>query len=60
MVLLTVEIDDLPSQSGQLIEEGFFDVVPFIEFDVLGRFVLGHQAFSPFNSSIPRPVSRFF
>lgn len=41
-MLFAVEIDDLPPQLGQLIEEGFFDVVPFVKFDVLGRLVRRH------------------
>ena len=48
-VLLAVEVDDLPAQPGQLIEEGLLDVVAFVELDVRGRFVLGHQESFPFN-----------
>ena len=44
-VLLAVEVDDLPAQTVKLIEQRLLDVVAFVEFDVLGCFVLTHQAF---------------
>ena len=41
-MLFAVEIDDLPAQPVKLIEKGFFDMVPLVELDVLGCFVMGH------------------
>jgi hypothetical protein len=39
-VLFGVEVDYVPAQPVELIEQWFFDVVAFVEFDVRGCFVL--------------------
>ncbi len=42
--LFAVEVDDLPTEAMKLVKERLLDVVTFFKPEVLGCFVLGHQA----------------